>query len=343
MKNFYDSFFLKKSFLSQNAKFTSIDEINAKGFKDIDLKNKKILEIGAGSGRLTNALINYKSANKAKKYYLLEPSKGIENLEPFTHKYSNIEIINDNLENIMNYLKEQSLDIIIAHGVIPHINLTLDEIFFIFKKLLNEKGEIYVSSSYYSSEKYLAKQLKKNLSKNIIIFKLLSFFTALLQILFNILPTFFYKFYILNFHYSYQKKFKDIYMQQLEYYSVFPYNINYSYNNYKNSCVKNEFYINSIYPNSISFVASKKNNYIDFNFLKKFTFYNHDWHTKYVIKKMKLREYEIINEIDNLNNNNIIILSYDFTKNVPYYKSVIKFEKNGFIFGKNLFTYHYFI
>ena len=42
MKSFYDSFFLKKSFLSQNAKFFSLDEINAKGFKDIELKNIKI-------------------------------------------------------------------------------------------------------------------------------------------------------------------------------------------------------------------------------------------------------------------------------------------------------------
>ena len=70
MKKFYDYFFLKKSFLSQNSKFFSLAEIDAKGFKNINLKKKKILEIGAGSGRLTNALLKYKAGIDAKKYYL---------------------------------------------------------------------------------------------------------------------------------------------------------------------------------------------------------------------------------------------------------------------------------
>jgi SAM-dependent methyltransferase len=260
---FYNNFFRKKTFLSFIKKdnyYNKKKYLHSIGFNNKYLfKNKKVLEVGGGSGRLFFALRGLNFIKNVKEYIFLEPSNYIKEVQKNTH-LKKVNFFNGKLEDIYKIEKYQDyFDIIILNGCIPHIKLTLNSIFKINYSLLNKKGILNVVTSYYHHPKTIDRFIKK-----IIFNEFLIKIAVILKLIIEKFSTksFFEKFFIK----SYQKKLKNRFNQYLEFYSINPYNIFYNYQNYLNVFNKNNFYVSNYYPYSIAIklIKKKKKNFLLF-------------------------------------------------------------------------------
>ncbi|WP_035587156.1 methyltransferase domain-containing protein [Hippea jasoniae] len=351
MKKFYSDFLKKQSFLNSKSKsyfYSNLDYLKSQGFKcTMDLHNKIVLELGAGAGRLTKNLYNMGIIKKTKKYYIVEPSDGIEEIKLFfkTKNCNQIEFIKDKLENLDKYIEKESIDYFICYGVLPHINLSLDDIFDKFNYFIKKKGKLHVVFSYYGFQKKIADKIRKKIySKNIIIRQTISLLNLLLQItLFNL--KILRGWYIENFIYSPHFGIVDKYLTFIEYYSVNPYNIQYNYKDIINAAVKNGFDIDEMGDYSLSIVFLKKglrtieNNIINIEDRKLYCVYlkQKDYFYRLVINKIqqKYPDIELIeieyNELNKVKKDNkTIVFCWNYYDNSYFiYKNKMDSNKEN--------------
>jgi ubiquinone/menaquinone biosynthesis C-methylase UbiE len=115
------------------------EEIAIKSFLSKIKKLNKILEIGAGYGRITPTY-----SYRAKKIFLTDPSARLLRIaNKLTKKNKNIKIIQSKAENLKTKFRNKTFDLIILIRVIHHLE-DLDEIFSIIKSLTKNKGYLII-------------------------------------------------------------------------------------------------------------------------------------------------------------------------------------------------------
>ena len=149
----------------QNSKWFcfGIDSVLLSDFAKKIKLNSKVLDIGTGTG-IIPILLSKKS--KAKKFYAVEIQNDVAEMAKrsiFLNKLEDkIEIINDNIKNINNYLLNNTIDAIVTNPPYKKISTgktnleenklisrheiecNLEEILKISSKLLKPKGEFYM-------------------------------------------------------------------------------------------------------------------------------------------------------------------------------------------------------
>lgn len=313
--------------------------LQSTGFKNKYLfKNKKVLEVGGGSGRFFFALLRLNFIKNAKEYIFLEPCNYIKEVKKNVH-LKNVNFFHGKLEDIYKIEKYQSyFDVIILNGCIPHIKLSLNSILKINYSILNKKGFLHIVSSYYALPKTIDRFIKK------IIFNVFSIkITVILKLIIEKFSNknFFEKFFIK----SHLKTLKDRYNQYLEFYSVNPYNIFYDYQNYLNACNKNNFYVSNYYPYSIAIklIKKRKKNFLLLPRKKETIIYSirkNDYLANYFSKS--IGNYKITTNLHECLNKKIIIAYSVENFLESYFKPILFFEKKGYKLGQNLFIFQMF-
>ncbi len=346
---FYNTFFQKNSFLSydKNSFYSDTEYLRSKGFRDEDnYRNKTVLELGAGTGRLTANIIELGLISNVGKYIVVEPTDGIKEIERLCSGNAAFKFIQTDLDGLKGILEERSIDLFIAHGVIPHIENAggLDHIIKEMEIFLKEDGTLHIVNSFFGHPKKIANALKRRTSGNTVLSYLAAFFPISLQYLMcnrivNQRPS-----YILNFIFSHQPGLMHKVLHQYEFYMVHPY-IHYSFSDFKKSCKNSGLYINEVFPHCIAFTASREQREVGIEKAiasgKEVIFYGDDWHSQWVCDTFPDVRGKVGDRPREITENHTIIISYDYTNKTSYHHISDKLEGNGLLFGENLFTYHY--
>jgi len=253
--DFYSKYFKDNSFLNAKTKkyfYSDPGYMASQGFTpDLNFDNSVIMEIGAGAGRMTKLLFELGLLEKCKKYYVVEPSDGIDEIiEWFADKQCDyMEFHKTDFESLKG---NKDVDYIILSGVLPHIDMPLEEISRKLNSLLKDGGLAHVVYSYHGfSKKYAIAIHNYAHNKN----KLTRFAIAGLSTFFQFFCFslgIFRGYYISNFFYSPQKNFIDNFKHQYEYYSINPYNMMYNYDTITEEFVKGGLHLYKRFPYSFA-------------------------------------------------------------------------------------------
>ncbi|MBD1173586.1 methyltransferase domain-containing protein, partial [Pelagibacterales bacterium SAG-MED03] len=230
---FYSYFFKRENFLTYNRNFyTSKKYLQSLGYSKNIFKNKVVLEIGAGAGRLFFSLSKLSYLKDVKKFIIVEPSDGID----YIKKNCKNKKVSFQKKSFEDLLKDKSLynnvDLIIFSGVIGHLNYSFEKVLKLSKNFLSSNGKILIHISYYGLKKKIDKKIKKiNLKNSFLIF----FLTFLKTIISYMVGEKFLKTYFVH---SLEKNFFKRFFQFYEFYSVNPYKIFFNYNYYLNKINK---------------------------------------------------------------------------------------------------------
>jgi len=114
--------------------------------KEVDIKNKKILEIGCGTGRITRQI-----AKKAKEVIAIDHNKEI--IKYCKKKYKKLKNVNFLYEDIEKLkIKSQDFDIIISGWVGIYYAKNIEILIKNLYKLLNKNGKLIIIEAYHESE-----------------------------------------------------------------------------------------------------------------------------------------------------------------------------------------------
>ncbi len=129
------------------SKYYDPENIEIKSIKkEVDIKNKRILEIGCGTGRITKQI-----AEKAKEIIAIDHNK--EAIKYCVKKYKslkNIKFLYDDVENIK--IKNQYFDIVITGWIGLYYSKNMEIIIKKLYNLLNKKGILIIIEAYHESE-----------------------------------------------------------------------------------------------------------------------------------------------------------------------------------------------
>ncbi len=366
-RGFYSRYFTRRSFLSfeKNDIFTNGRYLGSIGFTtDTDFTGKTVLELGAGCGRLTIPLYKMKILQKAKRYIVVEPSRGIEQIKHnFTNNIpGNIVFLQCDLEYLHKYVPYKTIDYFIASGVIPHIDMPLAEMMGEFKKFLTDDGLLHVVSSFHGFSKAIFRNLKNRLQGSSPFFKRCA---ALLQTMAQyfflqpIMPSRIQGWYLRNFVIAASMGFIQKYRFFVEVLSVLPCNTWYSYKVYIKSAAQNDLFLTKWFHHSLAVLFGQGE--CNFNSLLKIPtpaelnrksvfIYNKKslYFSDAVWCELELRGIEptsrvtlesIIKDETNIKRDSIVLLGYNYL-DMPYYECYKMLINLGY---KKIFHFQMFL
>ncbi len=351
LKDFYSTFFKKMSFLSfdERSFYASEDYLASCGFtENLDFSGKRVLELGAGVGRLTASLNALGILKAAKEYIIVEPSEGIDKIREKLGGQSNLKFVRSTLEDLNKHLENHTIDYFIASGVIPHIDS--DSLTLMIKtiaKFLADGGKIHVSASYHGYDKILTNQIKTFSQDS----KILSWVSSLLSVTAQDIMCRFVpklrRYYINNFHFSFQDTFHQRLLHQYEFYKAIPYNVYWSAKDYDKALSWIGYGISEIFPHSLAFLASpcgQLADVLDEVLQRNFALFGNDWCSRWFANKKSIAfSHPMITDVSEAHRYEVIIIAYDYTIGPPYYEIVASLENKGFKFGENVFFFQHFV
>lgn len=217
---FYSDYFTRSTFLSAEAS-PETARLASWGFTDpAQFAAKRVLEVGAGAGRLTRALAEHGFIQRAAEYTVLEPSAGIEPLRREID-LPNVRFIRAPLQSAG--IAPASVDYLIASGVLPHLaDEPLADRIGRLARLLGPAGRLHVTASWYGHPKRAAFALKRLARRAPATARALAWITAGLQTLCcDWLPA--RALFVPRFIYSFERTLGRRADQQLEFLRVEPY------------------------------------------------------------------------------------------------------------------------
>lgn len=344
---FYHNFFRKETFLSYegNDLYFEDEYIRSLGLLDrANYEGNVVLELGAGSGRLTRTLHRLGLLQSARKYIVAEPSLSLLGIQKHI-KSGNCQFIRSDLARLGEHVESGSVDFFIASGVIPHIETkSLSDCFSIMSDFIKDNGLLYVNSYHNGPKKRICSMFMNPSLRLGVLQHLISFVHTTLQtIVFPWGGAVMKRWFHDNFTYSFQKTFAGKRLQHLELYSVNPYNIWWGYPEYTDALLANGFSIKEFFPHSLALMAAKSSldgvNIAGLSNSARTAVIGTDWLA--LNFKNKFPGYNIIltDNFEEAASCDQIVLAYDYTQHAPFYKPANEFMERGFELGKTLFIF----
>lgn len=254
---FYSDFFKTASFLGgEPARLYAREPyLQSLGFvKSLDWSGKTVLELGAGSGRLFQALLDLGLVGRAKEYLVVEPTDGLLAIARMVQG-NNVRLIRSDLAGLHTQVAPGSVDYFIANGVIPHIGGPLAQIFRSMGRFIAPGGALHVVASYYGQPKRLARLLQRACWALPPLVGPAAWASALAQsICCDLLPSA-RGAYLRQWIYSFQPDFQGRSRQQREFYGVRPYDIFHGYGEYSQALGDSGFRPDRWFPHPVALRA----------------------------------------------------------------------------------------
>jgi hypothetical protein len=309
----------------------------------LDFKDKVVLELGAGAGRLTMALHQLGLVEAARKYIIVEPSAGIERIRKLLN-LSNVTFVKSDLRGLSSQIPAGSVDYFIAAGVIPHLDYeSLQDIFAAIKPFLSPAGRLHANSSFYGYEKkgYLAcKRVCRVMPFAVPVISAMIAAGQFMLCGMGISAA--RSFYIRNFLFSFQRGFIQVYRFMLEVLKIEPYRIFWGYGEYRDALAQNGLEIEKIFPHSIALIAKRREGAGAASVLVPPTgsvaVFGHDWSGRWFARSFGSRA-NIVASIEEATKFETIILAYDYSRGPPYYTVVRILSERGYALGRNLYLF----
>jgi len=255
--DFYSRYFRKQTFLSPGKDAIKNEVLKAQGLLDPEnYRGKNVIEIGAGAGRLTFMLDQHGLLQTARRYTIVEPSSGINQIRGLIGDRPNVSYMQCAFSEVSRNIPEQSADYIIALGVIPHIDQPLTDIFMLLERMINaESGRIHVCSSFWGFDKKLGRALYRRVChSNHFARWTAAYACTVAQRLCTGArsPGAWARWFHRNFIYSIQPAFAGVARHHFEYFSAVPYNTHFTPQDYLHAANKAGLQLSRVYPYSIA-------------------------------------------------------------------------------------------
>jgi hypothetical protein len=252
------------------------------------------------------------------------------------------------LGQLEKFVPPGSVDYFIASGVIPHIESpTLAATIAKLAQFIRPGGILHIVASYYGFPKSVAFSLNSWCVGHPARARASAAITAALQQLCCLGASEAMRaFYIRNFIYSFQKTFRGQADQMREFYSVSPYNIRYSYQDYFDAIGHSGLVVERLLPYSLALVA-RKGGRAAVRFERpaqnaRVAVLGEDWSGRYVKRSLektrgyRVRSYGLVADVADCD---AAVVAYDYTRATPYHATVQELEARGYQLGTSLFLF----
>ena len=342
---FYESFFKRETFLSPGRTdvYSGIPYLHGMGLDDKDIyEGRKVLEIGAGCGRITSLLNEYGMLKITEQYTVVEPTSAIHRISEIITS-GQATFLQSSLENLNKILPPESFDTVLCMGVVPHLGESLHRSLESAAYFLRPGGVLMINAFFNGDRLRLSQALRCHVVGHPALTRTLAILQTALQKLAYTLPSGGLKaFYHRHFPYSFQKSIRGIFDQSHEYFSVPHYNIAWSYQDYLVAMAATGLGLVELYPTSLSLRAVKGPPMFSLGSIRPNTtvaVVGQDWRGTAVAKRLGLTTDHLKATPEEAVGYDQIVIAYDYIHGPSYVDTAKPLLERGYRLGETLFIH----
>ncbi|CAK0760492.1 hypothetical protein WCLP8_3220005 [uncultured Gammaproteobacteria bacterium] len=280
------------------------------------------------------------------RYFVLEHAEFCKNLRSLLPA-KNVRFLNVPLAGLKEHLPPGSVDYFIASGVLPHVSHDLDAAVSEIARYIRDGGTLHIVSSYFGFDKGMGQVWKDAVDARPGLSEICAVMCALLQMICCASGSGPRSFFIRNFQYSFQKRPRHIYRQFLEYFYVTPYELLWDYNDYLRAINNAGLGLTALFPHSIALQARKgvpgQELLCPLPAGARLAILGDDWSGAWVARRLGLDRTHVVATMDQAANYDAVVIAYDYTCGIPYFRVARALMDKGFILGRNLYLFQMLI
>lgn len=343
---FYERFFKSETFLSpgRTAVYSGNAYLRGIGLDDPALfAGRRVLEIGAGRGRVTLLLEEQGMLARTTEYVVVEPTSAINRIAEALPP-GRATLVQSPLEGLRERLAAESFDTILCMGVMPHLDESLPRSFEAAAYFLRRDGILMVNAFFNGDRLPLSQQMRRHTVGHPALISAAASAQTLLQKAAYGLPFGApRRWYHRHFPFSFQKSFRGIYDQCREYFGVPNYNIALSYQDYIQAMTSAGLGLAELYPTSLSLKAVKGAATRRLGGIRPdatVAVVGRDWCGRAMGRRLGLPDDCLKATPEEAVGHDQIVIAYDYTRSGPSYVDVAAvLTDRGYRLGETLFIH----
>lgn len=342
---FYERFFKNETFLSpgRTSAYSGQAYLRGLGLDDPALfTGRKVLEIGAGRGRVTLLLEEHGMLAQATEYVVVEPTSAIDRIAEALPP-GRATLVRSPLESLRERLQAESFDIILCLGVMPHLDESLRRSFEAIAHFLRPEGAVMINAFFNGDRLRLSQDLRRHTVGHPALTSAAALGQTLLQKAAYSQP--FggpRQWYHRHFPFSFQKSFRGVFDQCREYFAVPNYNIALSYEDYIEAMASAGLGLAELYPTSLSLKAVKGRATCRLGGIRPgatVAVVGRDWRGRAMARRLGLKEAFLKATPEEAVGYDQVVLAYDYTRGPSYIDAVSVLVDRGYRLGETVFIH----
>lgn len=343
--HFYESFFKRETFLSPRLTpaYSGASYLSGLGLDEPDLyAGRRVLELGAGRGRITSLLDDKGLLATAEQYVVVEPTSAIHRIAELLPP-GRATFVQSSLQELHEHVPVESFDTVLCIGVLPHLGSVLADSFRSITRFLRPGGVLMVNSFYNGDRLNLSYAMRRRVAGRPVLPMVPALMQTMLQRLAYGLPVDGLKaFYHRNFPYSFQPSSSGIFNQCREFFAPPNYNIAWSYQTYLAAMAEAGLGLAHLYPTALSLKAVKGSGECTLGVIRpeaSVAILGRDWRSRVMAKRLGLSLEHLKSSPDEAIGYDQIVIAYDYVRGLSYADAARPLLDAGYRFGETLFIH----
>ncbi|QKS49108.1 class I SAM-dependent methyltransferase (plasmid) [Azospirillum oryzae] len=342
---FYERFFKGETFLSpgRTSVYSGKAYLRGMGIDDPALfAGRRVLEIGAGRGRVTLQLEEHGMLASTTEYVVVEPTSAIDRIAEALPP-GRATLVRSPLEGLRERLQPASFDTILCLGVMPHLDESLRRSFEAVAHFLRPGGAVMVNAFFNGDRLRLSQELRRYTVGHPARTSAAALGQTLLQkasygLHFGAPRLWYHR----HFPFSFQKSFRGIFDQCREYFGVPNYDISLSYEDYIEAMASAGLGLAELYPTSLSLKAVKGAATCRLGGIRPgatVAVVGRDWRGRAMARRLGLREASLKATPEEAVGHDQVVIAYDYTRGPSYIDAVSVLVDHGYRLGETVFIH----